>query len=57
MFNAACRRRADGKQGVNSASAIAVGGITRNNTDHELATLRELPIATVQTSNALYTIK
>lgn len=54
----ACRRRSESKQSVTSVSTMPGGGVVRNlSADHELATLRELPTVTVQTSNALYTIK
>ena len=49
---AVCRRRAENKRLL-----PLVPGVKRRAADHELATLRELPSVTVQTTNALYVQK
>ena len=49
---AVCRRRAENKRLL-----PLVRGVMRRAADHELATLRELPSVTVQTTNALYVHK
>jgi len=47
-----CRQRAENKRLLS-----IVPGVIRRAGDHELATLRELPSVTVQTTNALYAHK
>ena len=47
-----CRQRAEHKHLL-----PIVPGVIRRAADHELATLRELPSVTVQTTNALYAQK
>jgi len=47
-----CRRRAEKKRLL-----PVVAGVMRRAADHELATLRQLPSVTVQTTNALYVHK
>jgi len=49
---AVCRQRAEHKHLL-----PVVPGVIRRTADHELATLRELPSVTVQTTNALYAQK
>jgi proto-oncogene tyrosine-protein kinase ROS len=50
LFIICHHRHAESKETVATNGAVSV----RNTMDHELATLRELPSVTVQTSNALY---